>query len=359
MDVMPQLQYPMKKIKSIARTKKSTAKISDFLIKEGAAALVPGGGLFYDAGKALFQHGKQYFQDRTEIRLDEFHQALLTGNFNDEEFDKFLGKEFELDDYYSVLSSCAQDIEDEKIRIYSQLMQSLITKNIATEIRRHFITSSKALTFSELSFLKELYIKSKFYLMTVGGTAEQIKNLLSPQNILTELTIEKLIAGGFVHKNKSGLTAVGEQYTESIFIENELKPEAIGKKPWTGINIAIVSYQLGDQQHSIVGRTIQEALWSINIKSSIQILDQRPTTSMFHGAGILLVGNKKIEDNCVKALGVFSNKKPLIRLNLDTNCSKVELKEIKFAEEFTLQSEKPIELRDEINNFIAQILPQE
>jgi hypothetical protein len=66
----------MKKDKSISRTKKTTAKVSDFLVREGAAALVPGGGLFYDEGKALFDHGKLYFHDRTENRLEEFHQEI-------------------------------------------------------------------------------------------------------------------------------------------------------------------------------------------------------------------------------------------------------------------------------------------
>ena len=98
-------EIQIKKNKSISRTKRSTAKISDLLAREGVATLVPGGGLLYDAGKALFQHGKQYFKDRTEIRLKEFHQALLTGDFNEKEFEQFLGKEFDLDDYYSILSS--------------------------------------------------------------------------------------------------------------------------------------------------------------------------------------------------------------------------------------------------------------
>jgi hypothetical protein len=352
-------QQQMKKNKSISRSKKSIVKVSDFLAREGVAALVPGGGLFYDATKALFQHGKQYFHDRTEDRIEEFHQALLTGNFDEKEFEKFLDKEFDLDDYYAVLSSCVQDIEDEKIRIYSQLMQSLMMNIIKPNIRRHFITSSKYLSFQDLCFLRELYINSKYDLMTVGGSSQQVKNLLSTVDIFKDLTIEKLISRGFIHKNKSRITPVGEQYTESIFPTNELKPESIGRKPWTGINIVIVSYQLGDQQHNIVSKEVQEALWKTHIKSSIHIIDQkRPTTSLFYGAGVLLVGEKIIEDNYKKSLETFSRKKPLIRLNLNENASKVELKEIKFVEEFTLQSSKTDEIRRDINNFISKILPQ-
>ena len=80
---------------------------------------------------------------------------------------------------------------------------------------------------------------------------------------------------------------------------------------------------------------------------------------MFYGAGVLLVGETKIEDKYKKALETFSAKKPLVRLNLNTNSSDIELKKIKFAEEFTLSSETPVEIRSEINSFILKILPQD
>ncbi len=353
----------MKNHKSISRTKKTTAKLSDFLVREGAAAFVPGGGLLYDSCKALFNHGKSYFHDRTEIRLDEFHQAILTGGLKENEFKEFLDLEFDLDDYYAVLTSCAQDIEDEKTKIYSQLMQSLIKNTIEPEIRRHFITSSKSLTFNDLCFLKILHINSKFDLMTVGGTTHQVKQLLSSHDAFEELKIEKLISRGFIHKDKSGLTPIGEQYVESIYATNELKPESIGRKPWTGINIVIVSYQLDDKLHLMVSQAIQEALMKIYIKSSIQILNPRPTSSFFYnafyGAGVLLVGEKKIEEKFKEALVHFSAKKPLVRLNLNTKLSDIELKEVKFAEEFTLLSETLVEIKSEINSFLIKFFPQD
>ena len=101
--------------------------------------------------------------------------------------------------------------------------------------------------------------------MTVGGTTKQVKNLLSSRDALKELSIEKLISRGFINKNKSGLTPIGEQYVETIFTTNELKPKSIGRKPWTGINIAIVSYQLGDILHSMVSQAVQEALRRIRL----------------------------------------------------------------------------------------------
>ena len=207
------------------------------------------------------------------------------------------------------------------------------------------------MTFQELTFLKELYINSKFDLMTVGGTSAQVKNMLSSKDVFKDLTIGKLISSGFIHKNKSGLTSIGEQYAESIFSSNELKPESIDRKPWTGIYILIISYQL--RQHSSVTMAIQESLWKINIKSSIHILDEYPPTwSMFYDAGILLVGDKEIKDIHTKALKMFSSKKPLTRLNLNISCSKLELKDVNFAEEFTLKSTDPSGIKSEVNELI-------
>lgn len=347
----------MDRNKSISRAKKTTIRVSDFILREGAAALVPGGGLFYDAGKALLQHGKQYFQDRTEIRLDEFHQAILTGNFKEEEFEQFLDKDFDLEDYYAVLASCVQDIEDEKTRIYSRLMKSLILDSIEPKIRRHFITSSKDLKYDELCFLRNLFINSKYDLMTAGGISQQVKNLLSSKDVFIDLTIENLVSSGFIEKNRTGLTKIGEKFVISIFPKNDLIPEAIGRKPWTGINIVIVSYQLADDQHNAVCMEIQNELWKRNIKSSIHIIDQNSIKTMFYGAGVLVVGDKAIEEKHLKALENFSQKKPLVRLNIDEKCSQVELKEIEFSEEFTLNSAELPDIRGELTAFISRIFP--
>jgi len=349
----------MNKSKSILRAKNSAVNISDILAREGLAMVMPGGGLFYDASKALFQHGKQYFKDRTEIRLNDFHHLLLSGNFSEKEFKEFLEKDFDLDDYYSILSSCIQDIEEEKIELYSQLMQSLIVKTIDPNLRRHFIVVTNLMTYLELSFLKELYINSKFDLMTVGGTSEQVKKLLSSQDFYKGLAVEKLISNGFVMKDKSGLTEVGEKFTETIFSSGELKPESIGREAWTGINVVIVSYQLGDNGHIKVGSAIQKCLRKINVKSSIQILAKNtPIAFMLYGAGILLVGDKKIDDKYMDALKLFSSKRPMLRVNLNKNYSNIEIKDIEFVKEYTLVSEDLSGMKIELDELLIKIFSQ-
>lgn len=67
----------MDKDKSIVRAKKSTKTIADLLIREGMDLIIPKGGFIYDASKALVNHGKSYFNDRTENRIEDFHSVLF------------------------------------------------------------------------------------------------------------------------------------------------------------------------------------------------------------------------------------------------------------------------------------------
>lgn len=116
----------MDRDKSLIRAKKSAITIADVLAKEGLAGVIPCGGILYDTAKALLNHGRAYYTDRTENRMKEFHSALLSGKASENEFLGFIKKPFDIDDYYAVLFSCVQDIENEKVEIYSTLMSSLI-----------------------------------------------------------------------------------------------------------------------------------------------------------------------------------------------------------------------------------------
>ncbi len=351
------IERNMSKNKSIDRSKKTTFTVAEILAKEGLTAIIPGCGFLYDSAKALFNHGKQYYKDRTEDRLEEFHQAILTGDMSEEETTKFLEKEFVLDDYYAVLSSCVQDIESEKVRIYSHLMRSLIDRVLDSAQRRHFITSVKSLSYSDLCFLKDLYINSKYDLMTVGGSAQQLKELLSVSGPFRGQSIKNLASHSFIKDDKSGITEMAESFVSSIFSVQELLPESIGRKPWTGINIVIVSFCIGDKLHDTIAFEVQEFLWSRQVKSSIHVLDERKTSaSLIYGAGVLLVSDGGLKDEQIEAVRNFSKKRPLVRLNLNRIASNVELKDVDIAGELTLQSNDVDKIRQDIDKYILTIM---
>ncbi|WP_454061413.1 hypothetical protein [Candidatus Nitrospira salsa] len=314
----------MNRDKSIIRSKKTAVTVGDLLGKELLTTFIPGSGLVYELVKALINHGRQYYLDRTESRLEEFHLGLLNGIESQEEYSDFINKPFDLDDYYALLASCVQDIENEKVEIYSQLMRGLIGGELDPEMRRHFVKACQKLTYSELCFLKDLYIYSKHDLMTVGGIQEQIKTMLSTHEPLRRLAIEKLMSSGFIDKEERNITSMGEKFISIIFPSGALSPEAVGRKPFSGINVGIISYRLGEGVHSTIAMEIQRALWECQIKSCIHILDnERLRISILrYKAAILIVDNQPIDPEFIEPILQFSDKRALFRLNVDASSKK-------------------------------------
>lgn len=345
----------MEKDLSIARTKKTTVSIAELLGKEAMAAIIPGGGMIYDSTKALVNHGRKYFSDRTEMRMEQFYAALLSDGADEESFLAFLEKPFDLDDYYALLTSCAQDIENEKVEIYSTLMRSLLNSKISAEMKRHFIKSCNDLTYSEIQFLRKLYINCKHDLMTVGGAKEQVQNMLSSAEPLVMLTIENLKSIGFIDTRATNLSSMAEMFVSMIFQAKNLAPESIGRKPFTGINILIAAFSLETPAHTKIAADIHEALWDNQIKSSIQSIRTSNITQavMSFDVGILLVDEKELDAETIEVLSKFSGKRPIVRLNSSQEYSGQTFPDIAFSDEITLTSTDSRTIRDQISEYVS------
>jgi hypothetical protein len=347
----------MERNKSISRAKKSATTMADLLGREGASLVLPGGGLIYDTTKVLIDHAKNYFSDRTTNRIEDFHTALLQGNADQDKFQNFLNMPFELDDYYTLLSSCIQDIEAEKVDIYSSLMKSFIKSELGAEIRRHFIISCKELTNFDISFLKNLYINSKNDLMTVGGIHTQIKKILSTKNELEIIAIEKLKKLGFIELSGKSITSLAEKFIDSIFTSDELLPAAIGQKQFSGVKIVIVSYQLGNIQHINVATQLQAALWSRQIKSSIHIIDgsRSDHSAIFYNAAILITDEQPINDKYITALAKFSKQRPIIRLNISDSPNEHNFEKINFSDELNLNPSENTSIKEMVFEYLDKL----
>lgn len=346
----------MNRSKSLNRSKNSVITVADLLAKEGLTAIIPAGGLIYDISKSLAQHGRNYFIGRTEDRLEEFHERLLNEHQDENEIQGFINKEFSLDDYYAILSSCTQDIENEKVTIYANLLRGIIEGRIEPKIKRHFITTCKDLTFTELHFLKEVYINSEFDLMTPGGTRAQVSTLLSTKDFFKSVTISKLIQLGYIDKECRHITPMAKQLIKLIFEKESLSPEAVGRSEFSGINILIISYQLGDNIHNKVVQGIQDSLWSNNIKSSISILDERLLRSMHnYSAAALIVDDKKIIDKYIPSLIKFSEHKPLIKINISEAGMRNSVGGVNFIEQLKLDSLDRTSVKQSVSEFISNL----
>lgn len=346
----------MDRSKSLNRSKNSVITVADLLAKEGLTAIIPAGGLIYDISKSLAQHGRNYFIGRTEDRLEEFHERLLNEHQDENEIQGFINKEFSLDDYYAILSSCTQDIENEKVTIYANLLRGIIKGRIEPKIKRHYITTCKDLTFTELHFLKEVYINSEFDLMTPGGTRAQVSTLLSTKDFFKSVTISKLIQLGYIDKECRHITPMAKQLIKLIFEKESLSPEAVGRSEFSGINILIISYQLDDNIHNKVVQGIQDSLWSNNIKSSISILDERLLKSMHnYSAAALIVDDKKIIDKYIPSLIKFSEHKSLIKINISEAGVRNSIDGVNFIEQLKLDSLDRTSVKQSVSEFISNL----
>ncbi|PSV34619.1 hypothetical protein [Photobacterium sp. GB-210] len=348
----------MDKENSLTRSKKTVSSLADILLKEGVNTLLPGSTLVYEVGKLAIQHGKQYFTDRTEQRLHDFHLGIVQSETNDEvNLEGILKKTFNLDEYHAVLNACVQDIENEKTEIYSVLMKSLMVKEITTRHRRFFITVTKQLTFTEIELIRKLYINSSYDLMTVGGTSQQITSILTSHDALTDITIRTLVSYGLVANDRKDMTSLGKLYAEVLFEENKLPPKSINRQEYTKINVAILNYMIGDKTHDQVSRHLHESLWSHGVKSSILALDYHSVhqAPLLFNAGVLILGDVEYDEKHFdrRAIAEFASKVPVFPLNIKPN--KLKISSLGLKSSIDLKENEPNKVRKEIYSSVEEI----
>lgn len=346
----------MRKEQSLIRAKTSGSTLGEVLLKEGLSSLIHGASLAYEVSKIGVRHGRAYFTDRAEQRLYAFHMRLIQGeSTNEDEVVDILEKPFDLDEYHALLDACVHDIENEKADIYSDLMKALLLSEITKEHRRFFITITKQLTYAELSFLRKVYINQHFDMMTVGGVPSQIASILNPKDTMTAITIRKLISYGLVADDKKGLTDLGNSYVTALFKHDELTPQSIKKPAFTGLNIAIISYKIGDEHHDRVADYLQDALWHHNIKAGIFALQGQKSLTLphvFFNAGVLILADTEYDEQHFdkNALIEFAKIRPLVRLNIAPN--EIEIPNLKLEGSVDLNETDPQRLRQEIYELV-------
>lgn len=351
----------MNKEKSLIRSKKSASSLADILLKEGVNTLLPGASLAYEVGKLAVQHGKQYFTDRTEQRLYDFHMGIIKDETVDKEnLESILKKPFDLDEYHSVLNACVQDIENEKTEIYSDLMKSLMIKEISTRYRRFFITITKQLTIVEIELIRNLYINANYDMMTVGGTSQQVTAILNSQDIMTDITIRTLVSYGLVADDRKGMTDLGKLYAETLFEKNKLTPDSINRQEYKMINVAILNYMISDRTHDQVSCHLQNSLFSHGVKSSILALNRHSVRQapLLFNAGVLILSDVDYDEKHFdkRAIAEFARKVPVIPLNIVPNS--VNIAELGLKSPIDLTEKDPVQVRKEIYELVEGIFKQ-
>ncbi|BBL57420.1 hypothetical protein [Methylomonas koyamae] len=244
-----------------------------------------------------------------------------------------------MDDYYAVLSSCIQDIENEKVSLYSELMKGLIEGNFNSETRRHFIKSCKDLTFAELIFLRDIYINSEYEMMPLSGCVTgvntQVKNILTTNDPLRRITIEKLISLGFINNQPNEITSLGRKFIPILFSNELLTPESIGRRRFTGHHVLIVNYNIGNPVNDKLAFRLLDCFIQKNVQPSIGVLREN---CFGISAAVVLIDNNLIEQEYINSLIKFSKLIPMALLNINET-SDNRLEGVRFMSKLSLSKD--------------------
>lgn len=132
---------------------------------------------------------------KLQKRLVDFHKKLLETNekinLNEKDFDAL--------SYEKILEVCLEDIEENKLPFYSNLMNNIYLNKIEKNQRSNIITTVKKLNYEALNSLNEAFTKNT--------------PVISNDAIMASLSIMALVA----HHNRRGeMTARGNDVALAI-----------------------------------------------------------------------------------------------------------------------------------------------
>jgi hypothetical protein len=284
------------KMRSVARTKKSAITLLDALGPEVLGTLVPGLGLAYKLSEILITHAWEFHVDRRKARIDEFHQTLLYGA-DEKDFESFLNKPFSIEDYYTLLDSAVHDQEDAKIPVYSKFFSALIEQTVPQTYKIHLIKALKELTCSDLDLLREIYISSKHDFVKEGGRNKQLREIVETADPIKSYSVQTFLRLGFIRLTGQGFgdtkgtptpTDLLEAFMNAAFDQDELTPEAIGKKAWKQIGFVFIVIPDTEKYNDLMV-LLKRTLTDLSIRSLIVPVQKgEPHVNLRISAGLIV-----------------------------------------------------------------------
>ncbi len=299
------------KSKSIARSKKTSIKFADILAEGGISSLLaPELAIVYKGIKLLVEHGRNFYKERTDARIQDFHEKLLEDGRNEYSSQEILDKPISLDDYYALLSAAIQDNEELKIEFYANLLRSLVFQQVPQEYKFYLMKATKDLTFDEIELVRQIHIYETYELVPAQGSNEQLSSLLNTTSTLKKLMIDNLIRLGLLEEKnnqKYQPTDLLKLMAESVYKTNEIQPESIGRKRWSRIEFLIFS-NLEQQEYSNLASRVQTLLRDNQIRSQIfgySVLKQNPIFPCLEIGIIFLVTPETILEVYPEEIRIF------------------------------------------------------
>lgn len=270
---------------------------------KGALEALPGGGVLRDLIEARRSQIEAAMAHEQERRLSAFYASLMRdGGSMDEQVARVM---LDQADFHALLRACVADIEDEKSRPYAELARSIATGAVTGSHRRHFVLALRDLSYDALTLLRSAYVAKHYsnIMPTIGSGVLGQREFLEGHSAGSPRAIQvaDLVARGLAHDAQ--VTELGDAFTRATWSAEDLTPGAIGLQTWSGYQVLVIDYEIGDPEMDRVAQGLADALRVQHHKSSIVAITRR-SMYMRGGArtlGVLLVGRKhdRIADNAV------------------------------------------------------------
>lgn len=233
------------KKKSLARSKTTTLRLGDILTTAGLSALDPSLGLGYKLVKLVKDHGREWYENRAEDRILEFHRKVFEGEIDDQEKERIKNKEVSEDDYFLLLKYVLEDEQDAKVDIYAKIFRAIALNEISIQYKAHIARTARDLTWNQFELMKEIFLVGNENYFTGQQVATSLTKLLvkDPRdNPIASHDIQQLIRLGFLLERLQGAglpnfpqkTMLLDEIVKAVYDSEELSlsaaKELVGKK---------------------------------------------------------------------------------------------------------------------------------
>lgn len=236
-------------------------------VATGALATIPVVGPGLAIGYTWFQicmdRAAECKNQQAERRLTDFHKRLLSDDIEPIPFDEEIIK-----DYTRLIESMIRDDEDEKANYYSRLLVSFATKRIDKNEKLYLLKMIRDLTSYDIETMRKMHIHHSFDVKGASSINFSAHSYCLPK--LTDMHILEAVNG------KQDLTQIGKRFLHLIYTDEELTPEAIGKKVWRNITYYRISFSDSNQKeyelHERVMSTLSNILHEYDFKTDGHML---------------------------------------------------------------------------------------
>ena len=257
-----------KKILSRERALDSSISLAEILGGALIAATSPAAGALA-LSATLARHAARFYFDRAKERAADLHAKLLA-EASSADHDRIMSGRIESEDYFSILNAAILEDESAKMDCYATFLRNHLLGVVPSEYKLRLLKALRDLTQEELQTLRRGYIAATQDMMTAGGTAQQLHELLNPRGDVELAVLESLRRFGFLRVQKNGSyepTRLAELAAKLYFAPDELTARSLGRPAWSGIRAALMSPYLSD--HTSLLLHMQQTLASKTIKSDI------------------------------------------------------------------------------------------